>query len=59
MGTRRGTISARADDQGQGVEEGLFAVCFNDGEHHNQGVGLFAVCDDDGERHNHGTIRHM
>ena len=68
MGTRPGTISARADDQGQGwkrdylscvstmgsaiTREGLFAVCFNDGEHHNQGVGLFAMCFNDREHHN-------
>ena len=34
------------------TREGIFAVCFNDGERHNQGVGLFAVCFNDGEHHN-------
>ena len=35
MGTRLGTILARADDQGQGVEEGLFVTGDDDREHHN------------------------
>jgi hypothetical protein len=37
VGTRPGTIPARVGDPRAGGEEvGLFAVCFNDGEHHNQ-----------------------
>ena len=35
VGTRPGTILARADDQGQGVEEGLFITRDDDREHHN------------------------
>jgi hypothetical protein len=32
---RPGTISARVDDPGQGVKEGLFTTEDDDREHHN------------------------